>query len=249
MLASDAANPHFVGAHNPDAALVVRFYGRAVHQPFETAKQGRPIFVDVDYIMIHTPGNQLNIVDTPVTNEHRRRFAQQWAHYQSGKGSGVEFGTPVNQWPFLSAAQAEEFRALKFFTVEQLANASDLQLQSIGMVGGANPHAIRSRAQAYLQAAAGNAPTEKLAQDNADLRSMLADMQKQMAALAAAQGVAVPERKPKKEKSGGMSAEARAAAGARMRKMHADKAAAKEETKGQINTSSLMAGQVVMRGS
>ena len=191
MLASDAANSQFLGAHNPDAALVVKFYSKAVHQPFRSDKEGRPIYEDVDYIQIFTPGNQLNIIDTPVRGEHKMRFAQQWAMYQAGKGSGMEVGTPVNQWPFLSAAQAEEFRAVKFFTVEQLANASDVQLQSLGMIGGMNPMVIRDRAKAFLSAAAGAAPMESMAAENAELKQQMADMQKQVQALLQAQNQAV----------------------------------------------------------
>jgi len=191
MLASDANNPNFVGAYNPDAAIVVKFYSRAVHQPFESQKQGRPIYLDVDYIQIFTPGNQLNIVDTPARWEHKQRFAQQWAAYQAGKGDGSEMGTPVNQWPLLSSAQAEELRGVKFFTVEQIANASDGQLQSIGMVGGMNPHVLRERAKAFLNAAAGNAPVEAQAQENAELKSRLAAMEAQMQAMLAS-GAAAP---------------------------------------------------------
>lgn len=200
MIASDANNPNFVGAHNPDAALVVKFYARAVHQPFRSQQEGRPIYADVDYIQIFTPGNQLNIIDTPVRDEHKARFPQQFAQYTAGKGNGMEAGTPVNQWPFLSAAQAEEFRALKFFTVEQLANASDGQLQGLGMVGGMNPHGIRERAKAFLSAAAGNAPAEAQAQENAELKQRLADMERQMQALMANTGATLPVEKPKRHR-------------------------------------------------
>jgi len=184
MLASDGNNPNFVGAHNPDAALVVKFYSRAVHQPFESIKENRPIFNDVDYIMIHSPGNQLNIIDTPVTGEHRMRFRAQWADYQAGKGSGMEHGTPVSAWSFLSPAQAEEFKAVKFYTVEQLANASDLQLQSLGMVGGMAPMAIRERAKAFLSQAAEHAPAAAQAQENAELKAQLAALTAQVQAMA-----------------------------------------------------------------
>ncbi len=63
MMASDANNPNFVGATNPDAALSVRFYAKPIQQPFLSNKEGRPIFQDVDYIQIFTPGGQLKIVE------------------------------------------------------------------------------------------------------------------------------------------------------------------------------------------
>lgn len=199
MMASDANNPNFVGAYNPDAALVVKFYSKAVHQPFPSIAAGRPIYENVDYIQIFTPGNQLNIIDTPVRPEHKQRFRAQWMEYEAGRGSGMEMGTPLTQWPSISAAQAEEFRALKFFTVEQLANASDLQLQSLGMVGGMNPMVIRDRAKAFLNLAAGNAPTERLAQENAEMKEQLAEMKRQMDAILAGKPAPEPE-KPKRKR-------------------------------------------------
>ena len=212
MIASDAANPQFVGAHNPDSALVVKFYSQAVQQPFLTVKEGRPIFHDVDYIMIFTPGDQLNIIDTIARPDHKNRFAQQWAAYQAGKAGDQQLvGTPVTAWPFLTASQAEEFKALKFFTVEQIANSSDLQLQRIGMTGGMNAHVIRDRAKAYLSAAAGTAPIEAQAQENAELKERLAAMEKQVQAMLAAGVQPVAEEAPKRKRR--TKAEMQAASG------------------------------------
>lgn len=203
MLASDANNPNFVGAHNPDAAIVVRFHRRPIHQPFLSNEEGRPIFKDVDFIEIFTPGNDKNIIDTPVREEHKRRFPQQWAAFQNAHSTDTrEIGTPVSQWPMLTASQAEEFKAIKFFTVEQIANASDLQLQSLGMIGGANPHVIRDRAKAYLAAAAGTAAPQAQAEELAKAKEQMEAMQQQINALLAAANGMVPApkkrgRKPK----------------------------------------------------
>ena len=205
MLASDANNPQFVGAHNPDAALVVRFHREAVLQPFRTKQENRPIYEDVDFIKIFTPGNQLNIIDTPVRDEHKQRFPQQWAAYQASHATGGEIGTPVSEWTFLTKSMAEEFKALKFFTIEQLANASDLQLQSLGMMGGMNPHVIRERAKAYLSAAAGTALPQAQAAELAETKAQLAALQKQMSDFMAVQSGMTPapsahEAKPKRKR-------------------------------------------------
>tara|TARA_R110000868_G_scaffold52597_3_gene165947 strand:- start:114 stop:800 length:687 start_codon:yes stop_codon:yes gene_type:complete len=184
MLASDAQNTQFVGAHNPDQALSVRFYSKPIQQIFRSQKEDRPIFEDVDYIEIWTPGGSENVVDTPVRTEHKSRFPIQWANYQNGKASDQNIvGTIVSAWPFLTAAQAEEFKAMKFFTVEQLANASDAQLQKLGMVGGMNPMEIRNRAKLYLTAAAGTAVVQQEAALIEELRSANARMQEQINAL------------------------------------------------------------------
>lgn len=204
MLASDDNNPNFLGARNPDTALVVRFHRKPIEQPFRTKEQGRPIFEDVDFIQIFTPGNQLNVIDTPVRPEHKVRFAQQWAAYQASHGTDSGFvGTPVSAWPFLTASQAEEFKAMKFFTVEQIANASDLQLQSLGMIGGANPQVIRARAQAYLNAAAGTAPVESQAAELAEAKAKLEALEKTVAMLTAQGNGMMPSEEPTAPKKRG----------------------------------------------
>lgn len=184
MLASDVNNTQFVGAHNPDSALAVRFHSKAVQNMFESDKQGRPIFNDIVYIEIFTPGDSLNIIDTPVRDAHKMRFPQQWAQYQLAHGTDTRMmGTPLTEWTYLSAAQAEELKALKFFTVESLANASDLQIGSIGMIGGMAPLQLRARAQAFLNAAAGTADVEHQASQNAKLQDQISALQAQIAAM------------------------------------------------------------------
>lgn len=196
MLASDARNPEFTGAHDPDALLAVTFYMKAMQNNFETLKKGRPIFDDRLFVKIFTPGNDLNIIDTFATEQDKKRFPKQWAHFQnSNSGDSRELGTPVAQWPLLTPAQGEELKGAKFFTVEQIAGASDQQLQSVGMIAGMNPMTLRDKAKAYLAAASDTAlpqfQAEELAkrdQEIADLKADQKRMADQLAALTAAQG-------------------------------------------------------------
>ena len=53
MLASDDQNTQFVGAKDPDAALIVEFYTKPVQDMFESSKQGRPIYKDTIYVKIN----------------------------------------------------------------------------------------------------------------------------------------------------------------------------------------------------
>lgn len=177
MLASDDINPNFAGARNPDSALHVRFYSRPIQNPFRTQKEGHPIFEDVDYVEIHTPGNQLNIIDTPVRPDHKVRFPLQWAHYQNTHGKDAKVvGTPVNQWPLLTAAQGETVKALGFVTVEQVAFASDEQIQKIGMHAGMAPYVFRDRAKRFLEAAAGEAASNKHAEEMDAMRKQIDEL-------------------------------------------------------------------------
>jgi hypothetical protein len=192
MLASDANNPEFAGAHNPDSRLFAQFYSKPIQNAFKSEKEGRPIFEDVVMVKIMTPGNNLNIIDTFARDDHKQRFPLQWAHFQNMKSGEAVAGTPLTAWPLLTAAQCEEMKFYKFFTVESIAHASDQQLQSIGMVAGMSGFALRERAQRFLDLASkeatSNADAEKMKRleaENANTAAALAALQEQMAALMA----------------------------------------------------------------
>ena len=186
MLASDLNNPEFTGAVNPDSRLVAQFYSVAVKQGFESEAQGRPIYKDVDYVRIFVPGDANTIIETPVRDDHKARFPVQWAHYQNKHGGDAkEIGTPISQWPRISPAQAEELRALKFYTVESIANASDANIQRIGMVGGMQPYAFRDAAMRFLQVATDDAAASKAAQEAAEANARAAALEQRLRELEA----------------------------------------------------------------
>ena len=211
FLASDARNPEFMGAHDPDARLAVQFYERPVQNEYQTAAQQRPIFENVVFVKIITPGDKLNIIDTIARQDHKDRFPRQWAAFQQRKDATSQFvGTPISEWPRVSAAQAEELKALKFYTVESVANASDAQLQGIGMIAGTSAFTFRDEAKRFLMVAdaaaklseadrAKKEADEKLAAANEeilrqreqhakDMEEMRAQMKEMMEAIAGSDG-------------------------------------------------------------
>lgn len=198
MLASDDANPEFLGARNPDDILHVAFYERAVYNSFKSAKQGHPVYDNVDFVKIMKPGDSLSIIDTYANEDHKRRFPRQWALYQNKKGPEEQIvGMPVTEWPAINRAQAEELRGRKFYTVEQVAGASDLQIQSLGMMG----TMMRQKAQAYLAAAKNTAAVSADAEKVAKLEAEVAQMREVLAKVNAQANM--PEKKkpgrPRKE--------------------------------------------------
>lgn len=195
-----------------DENLYAEFYNKAVKQEFASLEAGRPIFADVTYVKIFTPSDQLNQIDTIAREDHKVRFPRQWAHFMNRQGNQEKVvGTPVNQWPLITSANAEELRALKFFTVELIAHANDAQLQKLGMVAGMAGHTLRDKAKAFLNLANDSAEEAKREEELAKLReendrikaeteAKLAAMQKQMEAVLAAVGEKKPRaRKPKTE--------------------------------------------------
>ncbi len=178
MLASDVNNREFAGAMDPDSVMVAKFYKRAIFQPFKSKVEGRQIFEDVLYVEYYAAGSTLHKMDVPAQEYHKQRFSKQWAYYQAGNTKDSrEIGTPLEQWAILSPADVENMRAVKFYTIENVAGASDMQLQSLGMgMGGMSPHVLRARAQAYLGAAKDTALPMKQAEDIEVLKKQIADL-------------------------------------------------------------------------
>jgi hypothetical protein len=200
---------------NADSRLQVRFYKRPVQQEQESLEAGRPIYKEFDFVHICVAGDTLTEIDTYVLPSHKTRFPIQWANYMNRQGANEPevIGTPVAEWPLVSKSQAEELRAMKFYTVESIANASDQQLQRLGMAAGMSPFAFRDKARSFLNLATSSAETDKREQEinslkeelakkdletvkmKAETDAKLAQMQDQMATILAAVG----EKKPRKK--------------------------------------------------
>jgi hypothetical protein len=203
--------------HGADSRLQVRFYKKPVQQEQESMDAGRPIYKEFDFVHICVAGDTLTEIDTYALANHKTRFPIQWANYMNRVGANDQevVGTPVSEWPLVSKSQAEELRAMKFFTVEAIASASDQQLQRMGMAAGMSPYAFRDKAKAFLNLATTSAETDKREQEinalkeelakkdlenakiKAETDAKLAQMQDQMAAIL----VAVGEKKPRKAKA------------------------------------------------
>ncbi len=204
-LETDMGNPNFAGAVNPDSVLHVRFFDKSTINHFESEKQGRPVSEMRTYVHIETPGNQLSIIDTFAYDYHKARFPLQWAHYLNSKdGSQAVAGTMLSDWPILTAAQVDELKYFKFYTVEQVAGASDANIGQIGIITGMSPYSFRDKAALYLKAAKDSAFVSQQDDLIKQQAAALAEMQKQIDALKAAPvppAVVAPET-AKDEKSG-----------------------------------------------
>jgi hypothetical protein len=117
--------------NNADAQLHVEFY----------AREDGPNKGNV-YCRIQAPGDKTNVIDQPLRDDHKARFPRQWLYFQmqQNEGAASQIGTPLTQWQSdapddINRDQIGELSILKFVTVEQLALASDAQLQRVGMGG------------------------------------------------------------------------------------------------------------------
>jgi len=156
-LASDLDNRDYVNPVDPDAALSIEF---RMHKPIlqwqskqESYKQGRNIILRGDptpYVRITNPGDSTSIIDVPVREEHKRRFPKQWLYFQMNEGmvdNNIQ-GLKVEDWDHLEGNEdlIRELKHMRFYVVEQIAAASDHQMQ--GFMGGAG---LRVAAQKALK--------------------------------------------------------------------------------------------------
>lgn len=142
------------------------------------------------YVRIMVPGDKLNIIDTPVRDYHKERFPRQWLHYSMKANEGASaIGVPLLEWAKeapddIAVNQLEELTILKFQTVEQVATATDAQLQRVGM----GAVALQQRARAFLQSR--NKTATKSEMD--ELKAELAAAKAAIAELAAKRGPGRP---------------------------------------------------------
>lgn len=138
-------------------------------------------YKDRPFVRIIVPGDKTNVVDQPVRDDHKARFPRQWLHFQM-QGAPQAIGTPLQEWckdqPVeFTDYQMAELQILKFQTVEQVATASDGQLQRVGM--GAT--GLRDKARAYLL----NKNQSESSSELAKTRTELEELKEQMAELLA----------------------------------------------------------------
>lgn len=153
---------------------------RAVQNKPRSLEAGRPIFEDVEWVDIHIAGDNKTVVSKKVTNEHRQRWPEHYAQFKAGNENPI-VGTPLEQWPVLSASKVAELKAMNIRTVEDLSALTDSQIQNIGMGG----RELVAQASAFIDAAKGNAGLEKLAAENSRLSDEVEMLKKQIQDLGA----------------------------------------------------------------
>jgi hypothetical protein len=167
------------------------FYRSTMKNEPKSIEAGRPIFDEVDLVKIITPGSRDSFVGD-ATEEYQMRFPQQWNRFKAGKEQTAS-GTPLSMLPWMNIGQAEEFKAVGCHTVEQLVGMADSVSQKF-----MGHHQIKQRAQAYLDAAKGIAPTLQLEAELQKRDETIAQLQTQVNALVAAQAAAKDAKTPLK---------------------------------------------------
>jgi uncharacterized coiled-coil protein SlyX len=162
-----------------DSKLYIEFYRKPVMHHAKSKEAGRAIYEEVDYIRIHTPGDKSSVIDKPITALDIQRFSDRYNKWKAGQAEAVT-GTPLTALPGITPSKAEEYKFFKIVTIEQLADAPDNLGQKFMSF-----QQDKSRAKAFMEVAANNAPIERMNEELQKRDQVIEDMQAQLEALKA----------------------------------------------------------------
>jgi len=152
----------------------VRFYIKAKEDPELSAKEGRPIYIDREYVEIRAPGNQTNIVDRPVSDRDKQDYRRAYAAFKAGDAEQL-IGTPLSEVTWISRSQVEELAYWRVRTLEQLAAiGDDVCTRHPGLT------TLKNKAVQFVAKAEANAPFVKLHEENKELRGQLEALKQAM---------------------------------------------------------------------
>lgn len=151
-----------------DNRLYVEFSRRPKLHAGKSREAGRAVYEEVDFILIHVPGDKTSVIEREITQQDIQRFADRYNKWKAGQAEAV-VGTPLSSLPTMTPSKVEEYKYFKIVTVEQLAEANDNLGQKFMSF-----QADKARAKAFLQVAANNAPIEAM---NAELQKRDAEIE------------------------------------------------------------------------
>jgi hypothetical protein len=156
---------------NSSKGCYVRFYNHAVIDKKASDAEGRPIFVDEEWIEIIAPGNQNNIVRRGVRQTDTHTYSDQYRRFKAGLEEQV-VGTPLTEVPWITRSQVEELHYKKVRTLEQLAELSDT-----ACAASAGLYSMKQKAQAWVKKAQEAAPFTAMQAEIEEMRKKLAALE------------------------------------------------------------------------
>jgi hypothetical protein len=184
------------------------FFIESVIDPAASEKAGRAIYRDMERVRIQVAGDQFSAAVHPVDAQLIERFEEAYAKWKR-KGHQQINGTPLAKWPLATPSFIKEMEFINIFSVDDLASVADVHLDRI-----ADGRQWRDKASAWLKTAKDGAVVAQYAAENARLR---ADLDRLSARVSELNRVAYPTTTTHSAARKAMSAEQRAAVGARLK--------------------------------
>lgn len=144
-------------------------------------KDGVRQFIDKPAIRFYCAGGTIH--EEWVNENHKMQYPQQWAAYQNKQEQTFE-GTILETCPIFSPSHLATLKLAGFRTVQQFADAPLTAVQQCGM-GAVD---LQKKAKSWVKACAQNGQATDLANENAQLRSEVDILKKQLGDLAARVG-------------------------------------------------------------
>lgn len=132
--------------------VFICFEMHAKQNEARTVLEGRPIFDELEYVKVQTPGDKSNIIHRAVTDEDRTRWRAAYRAWKDGTNTDGLAGTPLAEWPLCKRSMVEEMAFFGIRTVEQLAAVSDGNIKNVGPI-----MSLRQKARDWLEQAKANA--------------------------------------------------------------------------------------------
>jgi hypothetical protein len=107
----------------------VKFFNAVNENRIKSLAAGRPIFDEIPSISIQWPGGDETV--RKIEPQDMQDYPDLYAAFTAGN-QPVESGTPLQEWPPMTASAMRELHYLGFRTVEQLAEANDEIRRKIG---------------------------------------------------------------------------------------------------------------------
>lgn len=155
--------------------------------------------LSLPYVRIQKPGDNTTVIEEEVREDHKMKWPQQWDYFARSEGliaSEEMPGWKIEDWTHINhdSESVRNLRYLRFYTVEQIANASDAQVQRLGMGG----YGLREAAKKAMQQRVVSGVAEQIAAKDKELAEMKARMERLEAAL-----LSQPQAEPAPKNKGG----------------------------------------------
>jgi len=161
-----------------DALTLVMFYNKSVEIPAKSIEMGRRWFEDQIYVTIQHPGENLNKIDRPATDQDKMRYRSQWSAFVQNR-TQIPEGTTIDLLFPNHPSVGENLKAMGVYTIEQCAKLSASAIDNIGRGG----QEYVNRAQMYLSSAEKGKAFHKLQKQIDDERVEKRVLQQQVADL------------------------------------------------------------------
>lgn len=158
-----------------DSSLSIRFFYLPILLEKASLDSGVPKYADIEMIEFLIPGDKNSVIHRKVNNEDKIRFKDKYERFKQTAESKID-GTPLNQFPFISAAHIKEMEYYNIYTAEQLIAIPDGNIERLGSGG----REMVRKVKAYLDSAKDSSFVTKITGENESLKREMSLLKEQM---------------------------------------------------------------------